>query len=105
MSRVVAHSRYSLDDSRDPRQRPQIRAKTVGPRALPERLVYQLQLPLVQFRFTTRPARTADPAWLIARPSLVPTTHTLAAYFELPGNFCLGPLARGEQARRTSTPL
>ncbi len=105
MSGVVAYSRYPLDECRHPGQRPQIRAKTVGVRALPERLVHQLQLPLVQFRFTTRPARTTDPAWLIVLPCLAPTADTLATHLEFPGNRCLGHLANGEQPCRASTPL
>ena len=102
---MVGDSREPLDESGHPRQGPQSGAKTVGLRSLPQRLVQQLALPLVEFRFAARPPGTSEPARLIALPCHAPTTDALAAGAELAGNLRLSQLAGGEQARGASAAL
>ena len=105
MSGVVAHSRDPLDEGGHPRQRPQLGPKTMRPGSLPQCLVYQSQLLVVQFRLAPSPARTTNPARLTRSPCLPPTAHALAADVEFPRHLRLSPLASGEQPRRTAPPL
>ena len=99
MSGVVTDSGEPLDESGHPRQGPQSGAKTVGWRSLPQRLVEQLALALVEFRFAARPPGASEPARLIALPCHVPAADALAAGAELAGNLSLSHLPGGEQAR------
>jgi hypothetical protein len=105
MSGVIAHSRDPLNQGGDPRQRPQLGPKTMRPGSLPQCLVYQSQLLVVQFRLPPSPACTTNPAWLIRPPCLTPTTHALAADVEFPRHLRLSPLVSGEQPRGTPPPL
>ena len=105
MSAVIAHSRDPLEEGGNPRQRPQLRSETMGPGSLPQGLVHQSQLLVVQFRRPPSPARTTNPARLIRPPCLKPTAHALAADVEFPRHLRLDPLASDEQPRGAAPPL
>src|SRR5437773_83557 len=60
MTGVIVHPSQALDNLGHARQRPQIRVKTVRPRALSERLVHLPQMGRLQLRLAARAPRPAE---------------------------------------------
>jgi hypothetical protein len=73
------NARGLLDNRRHAGQCPQIGCKTVGLGALTQSFVHLLALRLVQFRSTTCPPCSTNPAGLILLPCLEPSAHALTA--------------------------
>jgi hypothetical protein len=105
MTRMIMDARQPFDDASDARQSPEIRVKTVSPRALAQSPLDPLPLGRTQFRLPAGPAGAAQGFGPAPLPLFVPPTDALAAHLEVSSNGGQDPLPRREQARGTLAPL
>ena len=100
MSGMILHTGQTLDHRGHPRQGPQIRAKTVSPRSLPQRCLHLSPLPAVQLGSAPRPPRSLQRLAAATLPVFVPTTHTLATHLQFTSYGCQDHPAASKQSGR-----
>jgi len=96
---VILHAGQVRDESRDARQRPQIRAKAVRPRALAQSRFDLGHLLGVQARLAPGPTGGAQRRAPTLAPRLIPPHDALTTDAQPPGDGALRFLARGEEPR------
>ena len=99
MSGVILHAGQVLDEARDAGQRPQIRAKAVRPRALPQGRFDLGHLLGTQSRFAPGPPSGAQRRAPALTPRLIPPHDALATDAQPPGDGAPRFLAGGEEPR------
>jgi hypothetical protein len=77
----------------------------VCPGTLPQRSFDLLELPVIQLRLAPRAARAAQGGGAALPPFGAPAAYALAAHLQFPGDLRLGPLASGEEAGGSFSPL
>jgi len=97
MPGVISHAGQVLDEARDARQRPQIRAKAVRPRALAQGRFDRGQLLGTQSRLAPGAPRGAQRRASALTPRLIPAHDALPTDAQPPGNGALRLLAGGEE--------
>ena len=100
MTGVIVHPSQALDNLGHARQRPQIRVKTVRPRALSERLVHLPQMGRLQLRLAARAPCAPQSRGSAVLPLSVPTCHTLPTHFQFASDGCEDQLTGCKQAGR-----
>ena len=99
MPGVILHAGQVLDESRDARQRPQIRAKAVRPRALPQGRFDLGHLLGTQSRLAPGPPGGAQRRAPALAPRLIPPHDALTTDAQPSGDGALRLLAGGEEPR------
>jgi hypothetical protein len=105
MTRVIMHTRETLDENRDPRQAPQIRTEAMGPRSLAKLAVQTLNLPSIESRLAPSPTSASQSADAASLPLFIPSADTLAAYSQSSGDVGHDQFPSGKQAGRLVAPL
>lgn len=100
MTRVIMHTRETLDENRDPRQGPQIRTEAMGPRSLAQLAVQTLNLPSIESWLAPSPTSASQSADAASPPLFIPSADTLAAYSQSSRDFGHDQFPGGEQAGR-----
>ncbi len=99
MPPVVVHPRQALDDGRHSRQAPQVRGKSVRPRAPTQGGVDPRQLPAIEARLAAQSARCLQALPAALAPGVVPTMRRLPTDPQRSDDHRLR-LAAGKQSRR-----
>ena len=99
MPGVILHAGQVLDESRDARQRPEIRAEAVRPRALPQGRFDLGHLLGTQSRLAPGPTDGAQRRASALAPRLIPPHDALATDAQPSGDGALRLLASGEEPR------
>ena len=99
MPGVILHAGQLLDQTRDPRQGPEVRGEAMRPRALAQGRVDAGQLLRRQPRLAPRPPRGPQRRAASLAPRPVPPHDALATGAEASGDGGLRLLARGKEPR------
>jgi hypothetical protein len=105
MTGVIMHARETFDENRDPRQGPQIRIETMGPRSLAQLAVQTLSLPSVESRLAPSPTCASQSEDAPSLPLFIPSADTLATYSQSSRNFGHNQFPSSKQAGRLLAPL
>ena len=99
MPRVILHAGQLLDDVSDPRQRPEVRAESMGARALTQGGLDADHLLLRQPGLPSSAAGRPQCRAPALAPRAIPSHDTLAAHTQEPGDCPLRFPTRGKQPR------
>jgi hypothetical protein len=105
MTGMVLDLGHALNQQRHPRQGPEIRVETVGPRTLPQCPFHPPELLRLELWLSARPSGAVQGADAAALPLRVPSAHALTADLQLTGNRGQDHLAAGKQAARLFAPV
>ena len=105
MTGVIMHTCEKFDENCHPRQGPQIRTETVGPRSSAQFPVQTLNLSSIESGLASGSASAPQSAHATSFPLFIPAADALAAHSESPRDLGHDPLPSSEHARCLAAPL